>query len=453
MAGSSGRNLKWWELAKRQTGLSSDQKHPFQIQRESIPIVLVPGIMGSKLRKTSGKKSIFSPTGDIASWIFLGPSSRRRRLLGKQAFTPSYLEPKVEDGDKKGWSGLFTSAYAPFLEYIEASDFGKLAPIFSFPAYAAPYNWTASNKTSGEKLAARVDEVMSIEREAGLICDRAIILTHSMGGLVTRGALANNGLEGKSLGVIHTVMPTVGAPQSYVTVKKGGSFPISIYQGGSPKHTVPLIGNAPGPLELLPTNDFRTNDGDADWLKELKDDGKPGESFPKTDDVYSEIYLNRKNLERLLDPDLLGAGYKASSPRAPDPWDLYVENINVAKSYHAGVGMKKHATTALVYGKGTGHKTYDRVEFEVGTPNWFMRTFVGAPEERMEIEKPKGSGDGTVPEASAAVFEKDLAASDVLAVTNVEHQPALNNGGIRTFILTQIKMMAEAWRDERLSSS
>lgn len=56
-------------------------------------------------------------------------------------------------------------------------------------------------------------------------CNKVIIVTHSMGGLVARSACVLHGAEGKVLGVIHGVQPSVGSPAAYWRMKAGFERP------------------------------------------------------------------------------------------------------------------------------------------------------------------------------------------------------------------------------------
>ncbi|MCK0745600.1 esterase/lipase family protein, partial [Chromohalobacter nigrandesensis] len=57
---------------------------------------------------------------------------------------------------------------------------------FNFPVHACGYNWLQSNTDSAATLAKRVDEIIAGYRRARMTCDQAILVTHSMGGLVAR---------------------------------------------------------------------------------------------------------------------------------------------------------------------------------------------------------------------------------------------------------------------------
>jgi hypothetical protein len=48
---SPPKKVPWFEIDKAIAGLATDKPHEIVVQREAIPIIFVPGIMGSRLRR------------------------------------------------------------------------------------------------------------------------------------------------------------------------------------------------------------------------------------------------------------------------------------------------------------------------------------------------------------------------------------------------------------------
>ncbi|MDO0944137.1 esterase/lipase family protein [Chromohalobacter israelensis] len=92
---------------------------------------------------------------------------------------------------------------------------------FNFPVHACGYNWLQSNSDSAATLARRVSEIIAGYRRARMTCDKAILVTHSMGGLVARYYSEVVGGQDDLLGIVHGVMPTTGAPVFYRRMKSG----------------------------------------------------------------------------------------------------------------------------------------------------------------------------------------------------------------------------------------
>src|SRR5205823_5979615 len=98
------RTIKWEKVDRPISGLATDINHVIRVQREAIPLIFVPGIMGSRLRLSgtngTGKGGDGLPNlrwdpGD--GWFmwstFSGTSGefRKKMLVGK-AFNRNFLE-------------------------------------------------------------------------------------------------------------------------------------------------------------------------------------------------------------------------------------------------------------------------------------------------------------------------------------------------------------------------
>ena len=58
-----------------------------------------------------------------------------------------------------------------------------------FPVHAMGYNWLRSNKKSGKEIAARIEALIKRYVDQGYQCEKVIVVTHSMGGLVARALI------------------------------------------------------------------------------------------------------------------------------------------------------------------------------------------------------------------------------------------------------------------------
>ena len=159
---------------------------------------------------------------------------------------------------RRGWGSVHWESYGSFLVAMEMSlnrghsrlglerlvewvDFGryqslaerhfpeavlptdadlKHAAPFLFPVFAFGYNFTRSNAESALELLKALEKWIGEYQQAGHDCKQAILVTHSMGGLVARAASKLDS-KGLILGVIHGVMPATGAPVLYRRVVAG----------------------------------------------------------------------------------------------------------------------------------------------------------------------------------------------------------------------------------------
>ena len=219
-------DIEWYQVDKAVSGLETDVEHEIRVQREAIPLVFIPGIMGSRLRRagTDGKGKgadglptlRWDPSDKGFMWSnFVGAdgAQRRRLCIGtpEQNFDKGYLEVDNTKPVKDGFGGIMKD-YLKFLNPLKKHDWGPLAKIFEFPVYAVGYNWTDSNENSGKMLLDRINEIIAEAKGVTGLCEKVILITHSMGGLVARAASELWQGRSKILGIIHGVQPVTGAP-------------------------------------------------------------------------------------------------------------------------------------------------------------------------------------------------------------------------------------------------
>lgn len=163
-------------------------------------------------------------------------------------------------------------AYGPDADALHAnSDEFKKFCQYRYPVYAIGYNWLQSNldsardvvegldcfnKQTGQKL--RLMGIKEICKENNV--KKAIVITHSMGGLVARMGTVIAGHADLMYGVIHGAQPATGAPLAARRFRSGaageGAFLNNVLVGRDGPEFTGLTVNAPGPLELLPMPDY-----------------------------------------------------------------------------------------------------------------------------------------------------------------------------------------------------
>jgi hypothetical protein len=422
-------------------------------------------------------------------------------LVGPIAFSETYLEPTDSDPPGDGFASLRDAYCSSFLTPLKTRNWGPLAKIFEFPVYGVGYNWTASVETAGQKLAERIGDIIKEARKVVGLCEKVILITHSMGGLVARAASELKGAAGSILGIVHAVQPATGAPAAYWRMKAGfeGSWIISSVLGLSAREVTPVLGNIPGGLQLLPTKLHRTHELDStnvrkphQWLT-VTEDGTTILALPKSDppNPYRDIYRikavvwsrSARPIPRpgetagmdpfwgLVDPDLLDPGRAHRPTRPPntrdeahlatsDPWAQYIDALDVAERFHDLLGDKTHPRTFCV--SGVGHDTADVIELEVSSrwlsegdpyPNREFRGFFTNSEGKSMkavLQDPAGVGDGTVVLSSAVALNKQNKQrpgdrDDV----EVEHEPAYANRDVQTFVFEAVIALCKMRYEDR----
>ena len=470
-----------------------------------VPIVFVPGIMGSNLRAKQNITDKFGNivlkknapiwrvdgVGSMLSWLTKGPDEYQLRLrqdvtevdkdgalpvsgLQCQAAQNSAMAPAPLTVDvlrTRGWGEVAAMFYLPFLDWLEhqlnsaGKDFSRQgwpdnvvlqslkqqhtgpSPLGAVtgnvpslsdadlelllkcdnPVHAFGYNWLQSNAQSGKDLKDRIESIIQSYRAQGKTCEKVILVTHSMGGLVARAACNLHGMEGKVAGVFHSVMPTDGAAATYKRMVSGFGgeggglmgWAVANILGPRGNFTTPTLALNAGPLELLPNK--RYNDGKP-WLF-VKDAAGEALALPKKDggDPYREIYTEAKLWWKPCNEGWLNpAGLDL-----PDLFDKYTKGIDFAGAFHDDLQSAGdfHSVTHAHYGNDIGHKAYGQVTWTLDSPltseqqvslrrhdlsdadmGITLTTGEGAAalKVRAKLSDPDAAGDGTVPaEASA----------------------------------------------------
>lgn len=322
-----------------------------------IPVVFLPGIMGTNLRNKESKESVWHPPntgfsiGDIFgliaaifTWWSRGPKERQELLdpdlvevddSGPIDLGDSCLNAKA--AQRRGWGSAHKMYYHPFLARMEqrldniyrarklqkwwnedslrdpkeyGEERGQVSVLtedeliqagkYQFDVWCGGYNWLQSNADSAADIRDYIDNtVLAHYREHGGISAeqadamKVILVTHSMGGIVSRALTQLQGYD-KVLGVVHGVQPASGAPAIYHHMRCGYEGAVQIILGSNAGEVTAVVGRSPGGLELMPTVEHR---GGMPWLfmrnakgQVLKDASGVPRAYPQRRDPYEEIY-------------------------------------------------------------------------------------------------------------------------------------------------------------------
>ncbi len=335
-------------------------------------------------------------------------------------------------------SGVQNEAQTPPLT---AADIEVLLKVDN-PVYAFGYNWLQTNLDSGHALKDFIQQTIDQNNGSGRSCEKVILVTHSMGGLVARAACTVAGASDKVAGVFHSVMPTDGAAATYKRMVSGfGGEPThgmwgwftdwvgALALGPTGDFVTPALALNAGPLELLPN--ARYNDGKP-WLF-VKDAAGAVRPLPNAKDPYAEIYLEQSAWWRLLNEDWLNpAGLK------DDLMLGYTKAVERAGDFHSSVQAAGdfHKNTHAQYGFDLDYRAYGTVTWQLKAPveaarhatlqrehlpnvkpltgmDIYLRDEQGGV--HASLSDPDAHGDGTVPaQASAMRVDQAVAAGNLL---------------------------------------
>jgi len=522
-----------------------------------IPVIFVPGIMGTNLRLKGGKGNAWAPpngkgAGVMAAMKGANQSPEQRQVL----FDPNNTEVNpdghckvpddlfcltTEEAKRRGWGALHAESYHGILRQLEVSlndqyskpgqskecgnfllpeigllsqlggggnaqprakgepDYAALAeetitawgtapsPLtqdellrlddYYYPVWAHGYNWLQSNEESAKSLVEKIDEVINFYNDSGYFhCDgKVILVSHSMGGLVTRRAAQL--AEDKILGIVHGVQPVAGAPVVYrrfrAGTEVGGFFDIegaavAAIIGWNAADVTPTLACSPGPLELLPTKHYPSG-----WLKVAKGSGDKEEllfSLPQVD-PYEEIYGKTTDdcWWGMVDPELIDP--KGRLPETGEtPSSAFKKSLKFAYDFHSNLDLYAHPKTYGYYGNDEKkYRTFGQVCWETNKIQHgdvltlvfnkdIDRNLTGkstvplyeekdSPQVKLKLRNDRNqAGDGTVPFDSGAVLAKlQPPPKGIFAMGGFDHQMSYaNKFAIRATIYGIAKLVQDA---------
>ncbi|WP_294611244.1 hypothetical protein [uncultured Gilliamella sp.] len=331
---------------------------------------------------------------------------------------------------------------------------------FYFPVHAMGYNWLESNEESAMALQKLVNITLpKYYKKRGQTCDKVILITHSMGGLVARFYTEALGGSTKVYGVIHGVQPAMGAVAAYTRMKRGTEVNTTFLNKPKDAITENVLGKdaaemtavcaqSPGPLQLLPTPEYGI--GSQAWLTIEGPDGKDT-SYPQTD-PYEEIYLAKDKWWCVCEPHLINPLNTAHNLiQMEKDWQKYKDIIMYkVQPFNSSIANRYHPNTYAFFGIENDANTIKSTSLTYQTAHWQrkkinshntpptdhigdkrrldLKELLGsrtlqndAVNEKYTLLPANGNGDGTVPQRSGEIPMKYLTARMHFPV---EHEPA-----------------------------
>ncbi|SAK64758.1 esterase/lipase family protein [Caballeronia ptereochthonis] len=463
----------------------------YMIPDRVIPIIFVPGVMGSHLIATGADNPnedepvwlCNSPLRVATAWMFRGAETRKQKLdpdatgVYDGGKIPSGTPHTEEELRRRGWGTVGKMSYGSFLVWLENAlndsehahegtrarlmegtpDVGQLtydevalSYRYQLPVHAVGYNWLKSNADSALQLHEKIEEFKDFYKQRNLICEKVIMVTHSMGGLVARHYSEAKGYGDNALGIVHGVMPATGAAAAYKRVKSGTEgFLTGKVLGPDAATMTAVFAQSPGPLQLLPSVDYGMG-----WLK--ISDGKNLMTFPKTS-PYREIYLARGKWWGLADERLINPADQ-KKVGLDQGWGRYAELIlNIVMPFHDQISLKYHRSTYAFYGDDEKFKTWGTVTWKRKASSfWRDRSYSMVPlsdvqnsklmkdsgtgeitlegqdghwwsSDSFQLQCAEETGDGTVPALSGRAPGGQSGVSVCKAYSGIDHEGAYKN--------------------------
>ena len=346
------------------------------------------------------------------------------------------------------------------IDKLTESELEKHANYY-YPVYACGYNWLECCGDSAKSLRKRIERIIAFWTGRKRECSQVILVTHSMGGLVARACAKQ--IPEKILGVIHGVMPALGAPACYRRIacgtekwspsngklqNKAAEFVADI-MGDVPDRTMPVMGQSPGALELLPSHLYP-----GPWLHislmsrvNNKDVARDVVHLP-TGNPY-DLYRDTRSWYRLFDPRLVDPANMHNGEA--NVLDAIAAVVDKAEAFHRQeLGTYYHPNTRAFYSADPGHLSYGAVRWVARDPgdgtvftdgNLRNAARIGygpSGGRRVRVEnstslhfipaQQDAPGDGTVPQQSGAGPLESV--QKVFEIRGYDHQGAYNDEAI-----------------------
>jgi len=247
------------------------------------------------------------------------------------------------------------------------------------------------------------------------------------------------------LGIVHGVMPAIGAGTAYKRMRCGfeGSGISTKILGGTGAQVTAVLANSQGGLELLPSKAYGN-----DWLK-VKQGETVLKSLPKNGDTYEEIYkLNGKWLglikkEWINPARAKNSGFENTCGLLDNAKAFHttIENTYHENSYaHYGVDKDRKAWQQVVWEVNGGSKTSDMDRLEIveddarGKLKLLDPTLPTAKNTSVQflinLKDAAEPGDQTVPAHSADAQLRSNKFKGLFRQTGYEHQASYSNSSV-----------------------
>jgi hypothetical protein len=351
------------------------------------------------------------------------------------------------------------------IERVTEKELEKHADYY-YPVYACGYNWLESCEKSALRLQKRIKETIDFWTNNKQECSKVILVTHSMGGLVARACAKK--IPDSILGIVHGVMPALGAPAGYRRIACGTESwspsndlvdntkaeYVGDILGSRPELTMPVMATAAGPLQLLPNHLYPKP-----WLHicimsrvNNKDSARDIVHMPAGNPY--DLYRDMSSWYRLIDLRLADPTNKYGNKK--ELRRNVITAINSAENFHREtLDVYYHPNTYAFYGSDTNHKSFGVVRWVARDPgagavftesNLRDAALTGYREtvgRRVKVEGTASldfvparqdiGGDGTVPSQSGAGPRGKV--KHLFELRGFDHQEAFNNEAV--LLLTQ----------------
>ncbi|MFC0251776.1 esterase/lipase family protein [Massilia consociata] len=262
---------------------------------------------------------------------------------------------------------------------------------YQYPVYAFGYNWLESCEESAKRLRQRIDQIKAFWTERKHVCRHVILVTHSMGGLVARACAKlsppGDGSAPDIAGIVHGVMPALGAPVAYRRIAcgtEGGNFTNHVgdnvkaqkfaeIAGDTSAETTPVMALSSGVLQLLPNHLYPRPWLTIKTVRQVNRQDEVRDLLALPDGNPYDFYRDMQSWYRMIDPSLADPA-KQFVKQKDGVYKPILNAIDEAERFHreilavGGHGANKgqpyyHPNTYSYHGTDRSLKTYEKIQW------------------------------------------------------------------------------------------
>ncbi len=208
-------------------------------------VIIIPGIMGSEIVKNYDDFGEVWP--NVTKLVLSFFDGHLDELILNPDGTESVDRPMLEPDIIR--KTVTTDTFDGLIKELTANGYEEGKDLFVFP-----YDWRKDNAETALKLKEKIAEVLKID--GGTKVD---IVAHSMGGLVAKAYIAENGVS-KVDQLFFVGTPHLGAPKAFKALMYGDDMGINTFFGFiqllSPNRIRVISQNMPAVYELLPSRKY-----------------------------------------------------------------------------------------------------------------------------------------------------------------------------------------------------
>ncbi len=364
-------------------------------QPERNPVIIVPGIIGSRLEYVGTNNEIWP---DVANMLLPGDDYLDDLALPEEGYPYIFnIEPSdiLRDiGYEYLGIGIYKDYFAGLISELEMNGYEEGVDLFVFP-----YDWRLdidylAGQGAGNDPNTLVNKIYEVKDIAG--SDKIDIIAHSMGGLVVKRYMNIFGTSSVET-FIDIATPHFGSVNAAKTLNYGNDFEIIFLNSDKIQE---ISQNMPSIYQLLPSQSY-FNSNDSNYNSYIAD----------LHDIDSNGVTGNLNYQESLD-FLVNQGRKFSLIEKNNELHNQIDNFSFTNSYNI-VGL----------GEPTMGKIYTLNEKGDNTFEYALKYI---------------NGDGTVPLRSAeAFFEQEKAfSSNIIYVSSTTHSYIPSIEGVPELIVS-----------------